>query len=448
MKPRVNRARPSLARALNTVLLAAAALLLASCSSLPSLAGLLPGQPTSLPKPGTPAAETETVPAPTTTPAPSPTPGPLVLTLWVPPQMDPNSGSESAQLLQERVNAFIHANPGVEVRLRVKALSGPGGLLESLTTATAAAPAAVPALVALPRVDLETAALKGLIYPLDGLSKVMDDPDWYPYAVQLSQVEGSTFGLPVGGDAMVLMYRPEKVGITPTNWASVLSLGRPVIIPAGDPQSIATLALYQSAGGTVQNDKRQPTLNSAILAEVLQLYANGAKSGCFPYWLAQYSSDKDAWQAYREQRANFLVTWSSQYLNELPVDSSAIPLPSLGETSYAFSTGWLWSVSDPDPERRETSIRLAEFLTSSDFLAKWTPASSLLPARPSSMTAWPDQSQTSLVENIVQSAQVLPSNDLVASLGPVLQDATLQIIKNQVDPTQAADTAAERLNVQ
>ncbi len=448
MKYRSNKARAAFARALKPALLLALSLLLAGCSGLQPLADLLPRPPTATPGPGALAAETATATTPTETPLPSPTPGPLVLTVWVPPQMDPAGGSEGARMLQDRLNEFVHANPGVAVRTRVKSLSGPGGLLESLNAATAAAPGAVPSLVALPRSDLETAALKGLIFPLNGLSKAMEDPDWYSYANDLSQVEDSTFGLPFGGDALLLVYRPAKIGITPGTWPSVLSLGRPVIFPAADPQSLLTLALYQSLGGPVQNDKRHPTLSADTLAKVLQLYASGAQSGCFPYWLAQYGTDQDAWQAYGEQRANFLVTWSSKYLSELPADSSAIPLPSLGEDSYALTTGWLWSVSDIDPVRRETSIRLAEFLSSSDFLAKWTPVSNLLPVRPSTLNAWPNQSQAALVESIAKSAQIEPSNDLLASLGPVLQDATMQIIKSQVDPTQAAETAAERLNVQ
>ncbi len=447
MKLRFNGARASFARALKPALLLSLALMLSGCSALQPLVNLLPQQPTSAPNPGTPAAETEIAPTATSTPQPSATPGPQVLTLWVPPQMDPSSGSQSAQLLEARLQEFAQANPDVIVRLRVKALSGPGGLLESLTAATSAAPDAVPSLVALPRTDLETAALKGLIYPLDGLSDAIDDPDWYAYAKQSAQVENSVFGLPFGGDALVLMYRPEKVGITPSDWASVLSLGRPVIFPAADTQSLVTMALYQSAGGAIQTEKRHPTLEAAPLTQVLQLYANGAQAGCFPYWLAQYASEKDTWQAYREQRANFMVTWASQYLTELPANSSAIPMPWLGEAPYTFASGWLWSVSDIDPVRRETSIRLAEFLTSSDFLAKWSPVSSTLPVRPSSLNAWPDQSQAALIESIVKPAQVLPSNDLIASLGPVLQDATLQIIKSQVDPAQAAEAAVERLNV-
>ncbi len=340
MKLRFNRARVKSTRALKpALLLSLIMLLLAGCSTLQPLIDLLPQQSTPAPNPGTPVAKTVIAPTPTNTPEPSPTPGPQVLTLWVPPQMDPAGGSQSAQLLQERLDEFAHANPDVIVRVRVKALTGPGGLLELLSAATAAAPDAVPSLVALPRTDLETAALKGLIYPLDGLSDVMNDPDWYSYAQQLAQVENSIFGLPFGGDALVLMYRPEKIGITPTDWPSVISLGRPVIFPAADTQSLVTLALYQSLGGTVQNDKRHPALEVDPLTKVLQLYASGAQAGCFPYWLAQYASDKDAWQAYGEQRANFMVTWASQYLTELPADFERHSDALVGRGSFRLRFG-------------------------------------------------------------------------------------------------------------
>lgn len=426
--------------------LLAAALLLTGCNGGSILA--LEQQASPLPSASAFPQAVKSPPAPKTTPKPGPTAGLVTLTLWVPPQMDPASASESSLQLQQRLADFMHNNPGVELRLRVKAPDGPGGLLESLSAAAAAAPGAAPALVALPRSDLETAALKGLIYPLDGLTRIMDDPDWYPYARQLSLVEDSTFGLPFGGDALLLMYRPEKVGITPTDWPAVLSLGRPVIFPAADPQSPLTLALYRSAGGAIQNAQRRPVIQAEALGEVLSLYANGARQGCFPYWLAQYTSDSQAWQAYREGRANFLVTWSSKYLVELPPDSSAIPLPAMGADEYAFSSGWMWSVSDPDAERRAISIRLAEFLVGSDFLAQWPAGLGYLPVRPSSLSAWSDQSQRALVEQMALAGQVTPPNDLAASLGPVLQEATMQIIKNQIDPSQAAEAAAARLSAQ
>ncbi len=111
-------------------------------------------------------------------------------------------------LLQARLDEFQRRNPRVSIETRVKAVSGPGGLLDSLTTASAAAPQALPDLVALPRDLLETAALKGLLLPLDNLTTALDDPDWYAYAASLARLQKNIYGLPFAGDALVLGYHP------------------------------------------------------------------------------------------------------------------------------------------------------------------------------------------------------------------------------------------------
>jgi hypothetical protein len=81
--------------------------------------------------------------------------------------------------------------------VRIKALDGPGGLLDALSAANAAAPLALPDLILLPRPQLETAALKGLLTPFDGLSASLNNGDWYDYARDLAQLQDSTFGLPL-----------------------------------------------------------------------------------------------------------------------------------------------------------------------------------------------------------------------------------------------------------
>ena len=97
-----------------------------------------------------------------------PVPQPTVLRIWVPPQFDPESGSPAGDLLQERLNLYTAERPDLRIETRVKASSGTGGLLDSLSSANAAAPLVVPDLILLPRAGLEIAALKGLLFPFDG----------------------------------------------------------------------------------------------------------------------------------------------------------------------------------------------------------------------------------------------------------------------------------------
>ena len=318
--------------------------------------------------------------------------------VWVPPELNPNSGTQAGDLFKARIQAFNKQYPAYQVQVRVKAPSGPGGLLESLTTASAAAPLALPSLVALNRTDLETAALKGLIYPLDKTSTLIDNPDWYAYARQLAVVQGSTFGLPFAGDALILVYRPSKTGGVPIDWPTIFRFGQPVGFAAGDPQSIFTTAMYISNGGLVEDPQRRPLLQLDPLSQVLKLYADGVQRGIFPFWLSQYDSNAQVWQAFRDQRLNMLVSWSSQYLANIPADATAQLLPPSGNSQATLATGWVWAVAEPLTERREQTIRLAEFLSASEFQGKWSEAAGYLPTRPSALTAWQNQSNAKCLQ--------------------------------------------------
>ena len=49
------------------------------------------------------------------------------------------------------------------------------------------------------------------------------------------------------------------------------------------------------------------------------------------------------------------------------------------------------------------------------------------------------------MDKIVQSAQLIPPNDVMAVIGPALQQATVDILKQQSTPVSAANDAIESL---
>lgn len=387
-----------------------------------------------------------TLPAEQTTESqPTAKPDSQQLIIWLPPQFSPQTNSKAGSLLKARLDEFTQQNPEVKILIRTKALSGTGGLLDSLTSASSVAPSVVPSLIALSRSDLESAALKELIFPIDSYTPALDGTDWYAYAQSLSIVDNISYGLPFAGDALLLAYRPGKIGSPPEGWAGILERGQPVVFPAADPQGLVTMALYRSAGGKIKDDQGKPFLDPDTLSDVLNLYADGARQGGFPTWLSQYQTDAQAWQAYTGQNANWAVTWSSRYLTELPADTTAVPLPSLGDKDYSLATGWIWAVSDPYPEQRALAVKLAEFLVNGEFFSKWSSSLNYLPVRPSTMTNWTNQSQRASLEKIVQSAEVRPDSELSSILGPLFSNATLEVIKNQKEPVPVAQEAAENL---
>ena len=427
-----------------SLMLLAALSALSACSSLEGLWQRFSAQ-----------APTATRPAPLSpTPTPTPltqgipptraVPPPEAMVLWLPPGFDPNDGSRAGELLRARLAQFERQN-NVQLEVRLKAESGPSGLLESLSAASAAAPLTMPAVVALPRPDLESAALKGLLTPLDGLSNAIDDPDWFDYARELALVQGVTFGLPFAGDGMVLAYRPAKIAPGFTTWEDTLNLNESLAFPAASPLSLTTVALYRAVGGEVEDAQRRPTLQPEKLAEVFDLYRSGAVRGLFPVWLTSYETDAQVWQVYKDGTVNACLTWTSFYMDSHLPDSLIAPLPRLGSSPSTLATGWAWAVADPLPERRQLSARLVEWLSEANFLAQWSEAAGVLPTRPKAVEGWQDQSLKAILEQVARAAHARPSNDLLNSLGPVLEEAGVKVIRLKSEPGQAAAQAAERL---
>lgn len=424
-----------------TALIISGMLLITGCSSwLDSLTG-----ETAAP---TPTKQSETAVAePTETPEPvDPIPGVKTITLWVPPQFSPQSETAAGNLLQDRLDEFMEANPGVIVVTRIKGASGHGGLLEALTTSAAAAPDAMPSIIALNRSDLEQAALKSLVLPLDGITLAADDKDWYPYARELGRVQNSTFGIPFAGDALVLVYRTDETApVTLDTWDDVFAKNEVVIAPLDDSQALVTLALYRSAGGAIKDSEGRPALDAEILSQVLTHYSTGMDQGAFPNWLIQLQTNGQAWQAFSESRGDMVITWSSNYLADSPEDASATALPPLGSNSYTMATGWSWALADNDSLTRDTSIELIEYLSESEFLTEWTAAVGYLPTKGTVMDGWPDQTLQPTFDRVLSTAEVRPANELLASLGPVLRESVLAIFNGLAEPEQAAQSAAEKL---
>lgn len=384
---------------------------------------------------------------PTATPATTPSaPETLTLKLWVPPQFDPASQSEAGALLQARLDEFSALNPGTRIEVRVKAASGSGGLLASLTSAHAAAPQALPDLIALPRADLETAAIKGLLSPLDGLTAALEAEDWYAYARQLASVQEDHFGLPFAGDALVLIYRPSQVTQPPRNLEEALALEYPLTFPAASPEAQFPLLLYMASGGRLQDSEGRPTLEASRLTSVLTFFQEAERAGVLPFWLTQYETYQVALQAYRENSAQLAITWASTYLADPPIDTVATTIPTPDGSPFTLADGWVWALSTPHAERRAAAARLAEFLSEGEFLGAWSAAAGYLPTRAAALPAWPPSPLQSLVGQVVLAAQIIPSTEVLTVIGPALQEATIEVLKQQMDPPAAAKLAVGRVS--
>lgn len=405
---------------------------------------IVPPPPTSR-TPTSPALTIEATEAVVETPVATPLSGAVELVLWVPPQFDPQLDNPASQIFKQRIADFEATHDEVFISVRVKAVSGPTGLLEALTITSGAATQAMPSLIALQRSDLETAVSRNLLVPFDAYSSMIDGQDWYDYARRLTVVGGNSYGLPFAGDALTMVYRPSVVGQSPGNWNDLIRRGEPIAFPAADPQSLIALNLYLSLGGELESAQRLPQMDLELFTRLYQLFADGAQSGVFPLWLTELQRDSDTWTSYNDLRSNWVITWASRYLADPSEDSTMAIFPSLNDSSVTLSDGWVWCLTDPRVQAHDLSVDLAEFLTEADYLARWAPVKGVLPVRPTSLTKWDGQSIQTLLGQIATSARIRPNNEIINTIGLVMEDQLVLILSGRTTAPFAAQAVIDRI---
>ena len=362
--------------------------------------------------------------------------GPLLLRVWLPPQFNPNSNNPAAALLKKRLNDFEADHPGLQIDARIKSEAGDADLLDSLAITNMAAPSAMPDLIALPRQSLEAAAQKGLIKPLD-LSQQPQSPELYPYAQELSEIDGTPYGLPFAGDALVMIYRPELVWIK--SWDDILLSDSQLIFAGADPQAGTLLSLYASAGGELIDAQGKPALDQDVLIKVLELFSKGRGVSLFPDAIKNISTDEQVLQEYRNERADIGILHFSNF--RASQDGLYQSLMGLGEEPhYTFSNGWMWALTGQTSERQQLAMDLAEYLTADEFLTPWLENAGYLPTH---RVTSGDLADETLVD-VIQASQPPPSEDVITVLAPLLQEAVTRVLNGE-QPDAVARTVIEKL---
>jgi len=361
--------------------------------------------------------------------------GAIVLTVWLPPDFDSAGGNLAANMLQTRFIEFVEQHPQVRIDTRVKAEEGTGGLLDSLLGAQAAAPLSQPDLILLPHTQLQTAVQSRVIVPMSGLSTEHDSDDWYTFAQQMITVEEQVYGLPFAADALVVAYRPTAISDIPANWSALLEARRTLGLAVADPWAQFTLAELSAL--QEQAERSEFSFSEDELIQLFEFYTSSQERGIFPFWLTQYQTYEQSWQAFTEGRVPMVVAWTSKLFDTRNVDISGAPLPTQNGDYLTVIKGWVWAISTPDIERAELVAELAEFLSTPEFLAQWSAAAGMLPPRASSLAAWSPDAKQALASQIITDAVGLPPQETLQLWGQPLADAMVAILKQEQTPQEA-----------
>jgi arabinogalactan oligomer/maltooligosaccharide transport system substrate-binding protein len=378
----------------------------------------------------------------------TPTPGPVTLVLWTSEDFAPTSETEGGLQLLEQIQGFQQSQ-GAAVDVILKKRSGPGGLLDFLTTASKAAPSVLPDLITLSEADLYRAAQAGLLQPLDELLSPQLLDDQFDFARELTRFGDVTLGVFYQADLSHLVYDTVAVETPPLTWRDLYSSTVPFVFspaaPAGGVNDVI-LIQYLDLGGRLTDDQGQTLLDLDPLTQALEFFSNARQSNVVPRSVLGLSDATSAWATFRIGEAGMVQVPASLYLAERAGLSTAgfstVPLSNPGLTT--IGRGWALALVTQDPQRQELAAALVEYLLMPENNGPWTQAAGRLPARQTALDFWDqDDPYLSFVPDLLDQAQPALNPSLAAVVGGPLGQALTSVLSGQATPAEAAQTAIE-----
>jgi ABC-type glycerol-3-phosphate transport system substrate-binding protein len=411
--------------------------------SILMISGLASCRPISTTTPtADPATASAVTPQPSESALPTPSAGISTLTLWLPPAFRPDKTSPGGEILQSRIEAFEELHLGLDVLVRIKAPTGSGGLRDSLAAAAAAAPGALPDIVALDQSNLRAAAIKSLVHPLDGGLPAGTWDAYYPFAKSMATIDDLHFGLPFAGDAIVLANTLVP-SAQPQRWEEILTWTSPMVLPLADSRSLFLFFGYYAAGGTpmisIADTIIDPKPLELELKWLLDLHAGEV--------LSARSLQIDSFETAFRGIENFGESAVTMYSIVSAADDyfpGYLPTPD-GE-KFSLATGWSWAVATPDPVRQAKAMELILWLADPQFLAEWSRTQGVIPPSSDALEFWPSGSRKALAAGILDRALAFPDDEITAFVGPVFTKAIRRVLMDDVLPADSAQEAAKAIH--
>ncbi|MDO9547007.1 MAG: hypothetical protein Q7J07_09715 [Pelolinea sp.] len=365
------------------------------------------------------------------------------ISIWLPPQFDPNVDTEAGKMMLAQIKLFQEQYPEYEIDIRVKAETGPSSVFNTLLITSLVAPSALPSIVLIQQSNLESAAGKGIIQPIQGFSSAYDENDWYPIAGEMGEYHDEVFGLPLAADAIGLILNSNRIG---SEYISLTDANRfldTVAFAAGNLDSVVPLIFYQSIGGKFIDDQGNLSIDEQFVNEMLLSIEQYRKFGLFPETLLDYQSEEQLWNAFTSTEEDSVIAWTSRP-RATAEDYFISPLPGIGDQAFTYARGWTWCLVNQNINHIEPSIKFMEHMSDPTFLSEWTPTTIYFPVRPSSIVGWDEPLQAS-IQTIMQSAELLPSEMVLSTIKSDMIKAVQDVMQGISTPEESTQKMMEQL---
>ena len=381
---------------------------------------------------------------PTPTPSiPTVTPEPRTLTVWLPDWMLLDEPAAAANL-QKTVKAFGVAN-GVDVEIVIKQPQGSAGLLETLTTSHAAAPAVLPDLIALNFADAATAAQKGLLQPLGALISPTLQADLYPFAQTAIQTESGWYAVPFAADFEHLAYQPSALSEPPLTWNTILESQASYAFPTSavpDAVGDGVMLHYMSAPKAIAADGAVVRDENA-LRQTLSFYETTRKQGITSPDLTERNQPADTWRLALSGDAALAHTTGSLWLKDKEQAKTLRfgPIPAADGQPRFLVRGWTYAIVTADAGRQALAAALIETLLEPETLSTWSQAAHQLPTRRTALALWPADNYTAFADEALASAMTPPPLAADPAFANAVNTAVIDVLSGASDANAATRAA-------
>ena len=308
----------------------------------------------------------------------------LTLKLWVPEFLDPYNETPGGSALTTQLNVFSTDNDTVQVEVIAKKDTGPGGLLNLLSTAVDVAPAILPDVIVLNKADVQSAASAGLVQPVNEVS--VSWSDFYPFAVDsVDEGDNEVYGLPFIADADHMVYRVGVADSPPISWTAVVTYGYTMLFPAGSSDALADdalLAAYLGSGGSVMDQDGKAFLDRLYLEQLYAFFFDMLRNGLVNTDRALSLPDAEAtWQLYQEGVGHLSPVPVGLYWQYPVQGSRPIWMPNAQEKPTAIVRNWSLAIVTTDPHRQQAANKLIAWLVDPRHMSELSRSALLIPTR-------------------------------------------------------------------
>jgi ABC-type glycerol-3-phosphate transport system substrate-binding protein len=378
---------------------------------------------------------------------PPPPIGLITLSLWLPDSLDPYDEKAGISALGTELNGFMQDYPDVQVRVMIKKAKGQGGVYDLLSTSAVAAPSILPDVVILSAADLKIAADAQIIQPIKQRD-LLDDADFFPFALEGVLSEDEVYGIPFVMQAQQTVYRTWVSPMVPISWTAVLTEGYTMLFPAAPPNDLADDALlmsYLGTGGAVLDADGNLALDRARLEELYTFFSLALERGLLNSELALSMPDALAcWEQYQAGVAHLSpvpmgVYWTSEALP----DSSPGWMPTPQGDLLTIGHFWAFAVVTEDPIRQEAVLQLIRWLVDPGVVSGFSRTMGLLPARRRALELWPlSETEITFLSQLLEYAEPPFSPVVDSKVRQALQAGLAALLNGEVETPEDAATRA------